>query len=283
MKSDAGKSIASILGGGLFGFDKSIEFPTIAKKSLRKRYPEKIASSGTIALFHGCADNLLQSSVGDAVFKLFDYLGINLSMPDQKCCGLPQEVYGHRDNLIEKARFNIDHLKNFDAVITGCASCLLKLKEYKELFDNSDRYKQEAEQLADKCFDISQYLNQTGIDLSQFEDGPELNVTYHNPCHLRRAGLHKEPLKLISRLDNIKILHPSYADRCCAQAGSYGYVHYQESKKMFAKKKKDYLNIDANIIMTSCPACRMKIDAEMEGKYRVVHPVEILAERIKSK
>jgi FAD/FMN-containing dehydrogenase/Fe-S oxidoreductase len=281
MKSRAGKSMASIFGGGLFGLDKSIQFPTIAKKSLRNRYPEKVASSGDIALFHGCADNLLQSNVGDAVFRLFDYLGINLSMPDQKCCGLPQEVYGHRDNLIEKARFNIDHLKHFDAVITGCASCLLKLKEYKELFDDSDPYKQAAEQLADKCFDISQYLNFADVDLSQFDGGPELNVTYHNPCHLRRAGLRQEPLKLMSRLENIKIHHPLYADRCCAQAGSYGYVHYQESKKMFAKKKKDYLNIDANIIMTSCPACRMKIDAEMEGKYRVVHPVEILAERIK--
>ncbi len=283
MKSSAGKSMASIFGGGLFGFDKSIQFPTIAKKSLRNRYPENIASTGNVALFHGCADNLLQSNVGDAVFKLFDYLGINLSMPEQKCCGLPQEVYGHQDNLIEKARYNIDHLKHFDAVITGCASCLLKLKEYKELFNDSDPYKQAAEQLANKCFDISQYLNHIGVDISKFDGGPELNVTYHNPCHLRRAGLHQEPLKLMSKLENIKIHHPLYADRCCAQAGSYGYVHYQESKKMFAKKKKDYLNIDANIIMTSCPACRMKIDAEMEGKYRVVHPVEILAERIKSK
>jgi len=280
IKSDFGKSMISTFGRSLFGFDKSARFPTIAKIPLRARYPKKITSEGEVALFHGCADNLLQSNVGDALFKLFDYLGINISMPEQKCCGLPQEVYGHRDNLIEKAKFNIDHLNRFESVITGCASCLLKLHEYTELFDDSNPYKEAAEQLAAKCYDISQYLNKIGVDISKFNGDGQLNVTYHNPCHLRRAGLHKEPLVLIGKLDNVNIQHPQYADRCCTQAGSYGYLHFQESKKMFAKKKEDYKNIGVKIIMTSCPACRMKIEAEMGDKYRVVHPVEILAERI---
>jgi len=283
VKSNAGKSLVSIAGGGTFGFDKDIEFPIIAAKSLRARFPDRIAATGEVALFHGCADNFLQSNVGDAVFKLFDYLGIKVSMPEQKCCGLPQEVYGHRRNLIDKAKFNIDHLNRFDSVITGCASCLLKLLEYKELFDESDPYQQAAEKLAARCYDISQYLNQLGFDFSTLDGNHPLNITYHNPCHLRRAGLHKEPLKLISKLGNVEIHHPVYADRCCAQAGSYGYVHFQESKKMFEKKKEDYLNIKADIIMASCPACRMKIDAELGSKFKVVHPVEILARRINNK
>jgi glycolate oxidase iron-sulfur subunit len=80
----------------------------------------------------------------------------------------------------------------------------------------------------------------------------------------------------------VEIVHPVHADRCCAQAGSYGFVHFQESKRMFEKKKEDYNRIEADYIMTSCPACQMKIRAEMGGNFRVVHPVEILAERMRN-
>ncbi|UCD18002.1 MAG: 4Fe-4S dicluster domain-containing protein, partial [Candidatus Zixiibacteriota bacterium] len=273
-----GRSMTAFFGRWPFGFDRSVVFPRIASRSLRSRHRARIARSGKIALFHGCADNLLESNVGDSVFKVFDRLGEKVYIPDQKCCGLPQEVYGHKDNLIEKARFNIDRLNYFDVIISGCASCLLKLKEYKSLFDDNDPYKLAAEELAAKASDICQYLNILGFDSSVFNSNHPMKITYHNPCHLRVAGLHMEPLKLLQRLDNIIVKHPIYADRCCAQAGSYGFTHFQESKRMFQKKKDEYKKIDADYILTSCPACQMKIRAEMGGNFKIMHPVELLAE-----
>jgi len=281
LKTNFGKSMVEVFGKP-FGMDRSAEFPAIAGKSLRNRFRNRRADFGDIAFFHGCADNLLESNVGDAVFKVFDHLGFKVSIPEQKCCGLPQEVYGHRDNLVRKARFNIDHLEKFNSVITGCASCLLRLKEYPELFDKDDPYYKKALELADKSYDISQYLNEKIDDFSQFDMPENMKLTYHNPCHLRGAGLHKEPEKLMNKISNVEIIHPVYPDSCCAQAGSYGFTHFQESKKMFSKKKNDYKSLGATTIMTSCPACKMKIKAEMGGNYNVVHPVEILAERLNS-
>jgi Fe-S oxidoreductase len=49
---------------------------------------------------------------------------------------------------------------------------------------------------------------------------------------------------------------------------------------MFAKKKEDYEQIEADYLMTSCPACQMKIRAEMGDRFTVVHPIEILANRL---
>jgi len=49
---------------------------------------------------------------------------------------------------------------------------------------------------------------------------------------------------------------------------------------MFEKKKEEYLSIDAEYLMTSCPACQMKIRAETGSRFKVVHPIEILAERL---
>jgi len=281
MDSSFGRGAVSFLGGALFGLDKTAQFPKIASVQLRKRFADRAGDTGELALFHGCADNLLESEVGDAIFRVFDRLNIRVTIPEQKCCGLPQEVYGHRDNLIEKAKFNIDRLNRFDAVITGCASCLERLREYEKLFEDDDRYREASRLLTDKCFDISQYLNAADIDLSIFDSGRDLRVTYHNPCHLRAAGLHKEPEKLIGKIKGIELIDPVYADRCCTQSGSYGFVHFQESKLMFKKKKDDYNRIKADYIMTSCPACQMKIYAELGGNTRVVHPVQILADRLR--
>ncbi|MCX6826481.1 MAG: heterodisulfide reductase-related iron-sulfur binding cluster [candidate division Zixibacteria bacterium] len=274
------KMLPELAGKRPFGLDRTVVFPSAASRNLRERYSDRIAKKGEIAFFHGCADNLLESSVGEAVFKVFDRLGIEVSLPEQKCCGLPYEVHGHRDNLIQKARFNIESLKGFAVIITGCASCLLRLKEYKTLFADNDPIRSEAENLASRCFDISQYLNHINGDYSIFDSEQPMTITYHNPCHLRAAGLHKEPEKLMGKIKNIKIIHPVYGDRCCAQAGSYGFLHFQESKKMFAAKKEDYSGINAEYLMTSCPACQMKIRAEMGTKFKVVHPVEILARRL---
>lgn len=279
MHSEFGKNMIGYLGKP-FGFDKSVELPRIAPRKMRRRFSDRIGSSGQVAFFHGCADNLLQSEVGEAVFKVFDHYGIEVKLPEQKCCGLPYEVHGLKDNLIDKAKYNIDKLTPFNAVITGCASCLLRLKEYPRLFKGTE-YEKKAETLAEKCFDISQYLNNQDIDFNRFDNGETMKVTYHHPCHLRGAGLHKEPEKLIGSLKNVEIIHPLYADRCCAQAGSYGFTHFKESRQMFLKKREVYERIEAEYLMTSCPACQMKVRAEMKGNFKVVHPVEILAARLK--
>ncbi len=266
------------IGGAVMPILNRIDgFPEPAQKSLRQRFQKRISKTGDIAFFHGCADNLFKSNVGEAVFKVFDYLGINVSLPEQKCCGLPYEVYGLKDNLINKAKYNIEHLSNFSNVITGCASCLHRLKEYERLFENDSEYGFRAKELAGKCSDISQYLNKVDLDYSCFSSLKNTKVTYHNPCHLRAAGLHDEPNRLLAKIDGIKIVDPIYGDRCCGQAGSFGYNHRNESKQIFEKKKENYNNIDAEYLMSSCPSCQMKIRAEMGDKFKVVHPIEILA------
>ncbi len=277
--SEAGRKLATIPARPLFGWDRTIELPQIASGTLREKFSGRIGASGEVAFFHGCADNWLESNVGKALFKVFDRLRINVGMPEQKCCGLPMEVYGHRDNLVAKAKYNIDRLEDFSAVVTGCASCLLRLKEYAGLLRDDGVYGPKAARLAEKCYDISQYLNLKKIDTGMF-GSKKIRVTYHHPCHLRAAGLHKEPERLLGRFENIEIIAPPHANRCCGQAGSYGYLHYQESRRIFEKKKAAYDAIEAEYLMTSCPSCQMKIRSELKGRFRVVHPIEILADLI---
>lgn len=277
-RSWMGRKAAMLVGGRPFGFDDHAVFPQPARKSLRQRHPDLCVETGEVALFHGCADNYFVSSAGDAAVKVFRHYGWDLAMPEQTCCGLPMEVYGHRDNLIEKAKINIDALSDFTAVVFTCASCLHRLADYHQLFEIGSEYHEEALALKDKLFDLSQYLRLRRVT---FEDASRLNglrVSYHHPCHLRAAGLEKEPLRLLEQIEGIEILHPDRAGRCCGQAGSFGFTHYREGTAMFDAKREEYRRLAPDVIVSSCPSCISKIRKEMGGAVRVCHPIELIAD-----
>jgi FAD/FMN-containing dehydrogenase/Fe-S oxidoreductase len=275
-----GRVAAGLMGRLPFGWDGDVNLPQPARSTLRRRYSEICRRDGTVAYFHGCADNYFQSSAGDALISVYRHYGFEVSMPPQECCGLPMEVYGHRDNLIEKAKVNLDALEPFDAVVFTCASCLHRLADYYHLFEPGSAYHRKAMVLKEKVHDVCQFLSLKQVEPPK-TDGPRpLRLTYHHPCHLRAAGLEREPLKFLSRIEGIAIVHPELAGRCCGQAGSFGYVHYREGKAMFAAKKAEYRQLQAEVIVSSCPSCIAKIKAEMGSGVRVCHPVEVIADLI---
>jgi Fe-S oxidoreductase len=277
-RSWLGRKATALAGRRRFGFDDRAVFPKPARKSLRERHSDLCVESGEVALFHGCADNYFVSLAGDAAIKVFRHYGWDLAMPEQTCCGLPMEVYGHRDNLIEKAKFNIDALSDFTAVVFTCASCLHRLADYHQLFEVGSEYHGRALALKDKLFDLCQYLRLRRIE---FEDTSRLNglrVSYHHPCHLRAAGLEEEPLRLLEQIDGVEILHPERAGRCCGQAGSFGFTHYREGTAMFDAKREEYRRLAPDVIVSSCPSCISKVRKEMGGGVRVCHPIELIAD-----
>jgi FAD/FMN-containing dehydrogenase/Fe-S oxidoreductase len=278
-----GRKLTALMGRLKFGFDDKAVLPKPARNILRERYPEQCVLEGNIALFHGCADNYFDSSVGDAVVKVFQHYGWNMAMPPQRCCGLPMEVYGHRENMIAKARFNLDSLEKFDAIVFTCASCLHRLANYSELFEEGTEYHTKAEALKERLFDLSQYLRLRDVELPQNGSSGKIRLSYHHPCHLRAAGLEWGPIRLLEQIDNIEVLHPERAGRCCGQAGSFGFVYYQEGMSMFAAKKEEYESLNPDVIVSSCPSCISKVRKEMDNGVRVCHPVEIIADLIEGK
>jgi Fe-S oxidoreductase len=280
VRSNVGRRIAALMGKRSFGFDEDVQLPEPVRKTLRERYPALCHQDSSVALFHGCADNFLESNAGDAVVRVFNHYGWKLAFPQQRCCGLPMEVYGHRDNLIEKAKYNIDALSGFEVVIFTCASCLHRLTDYHRLFEESSPYHIKALALKEKLFDVSQFLQGRDIDLPDGRAFGKKRISYHHPCHLRASGLEKEPLRLLGKIEGINLLHPEQAERCCGQAGSFGFTHYQEGMAIFENKKREYIDMGAEVIFSSCPSCISKIRKEMGESVSVCHPIEIFAEMI---
>ncbi|MFH1699963.1 MAG: FAD-binding and (Fe-S)-binding domain-containing protein [Candidatus Zixiibacteriota bacterium] len=283
ISSRIAKSIISTLGKSPFGFDNEVELPLPARRNFRQRYKRLIDSDSGVAIFHGCADNYFESKTCDALVHVLERLDMHPAIPAQDCCGLPMEVYGHRDNMIAKARKNLDALDEYDAIIFTCASCLHRIQDYSILFEENSEYWHKADSIKNRLFDICGYLLTIREKLPQLKTKKPIRLTYHHPCHLRAAKKENEPLKLLGMIDGIEIIHPELAGRCCGQAGSFGYIHYQEGKAMFDRKREEYLDFGVKHIVSSCPSCIAKIKKEMGSEYHVCHPIEIISDIISGK
>jgi FAD/FMN-containing dehydrogenase/Fe-S oxidoreductase len=257
--------------------------PQLAPKHLRDRYPELTqslnnAAASRVAYFHGCAANYLQDGVGDAVISVLRKHGVEPALPPQRCSGTPIETYGHVDLVKANAHFNIQSLDEYETVVTGCASCTLMLKEYKKFFENESE-KQAADKLARKVLHITEFVARSDKQptMGLPENSPR-RVTYHSSCHLRAAGVTKEPRQILSHMPGTEYVEMTDADRCAGGAGTYLVKDYDTSLKIFDRKRRNIDQSGAETVATSCPACMIQLNNGMRGRMAVKHVAQVLSE-----
>jgi FAD/FMN-containing dehydrogenase/Fe-S oxidoreductase len=250
--------------------------PRLASRCLRERHAaltEEGGHRGPVAYFHGCAANYFQDGVGDAVIELLRRNGVEPVLPRQRCSGTPIETYGHVSRAKAYARFNIESLDRFDTVVTGCASCTLMLKDYPKWFQGEQRSK--AQSVAGKVRHISEFLTGAGMTAGPTESRPR-TVTYHSSCHLRAAGVTKQPRELLKKIPGVKFVEMRDADRCAGGAGTFLVKDYATSQKIFERKRAAIRESGAEIVATSCPACMIQLKNGLRGEVEVRHIAELL-------
>lgn len=256
--------------------------PKLAQRYLRERYahliPNGTDSSPTrpVAYFHGCAANYFDDGVGDAVIEVLKKHGVEPALPLQRCSGTPIQTYGHNELVRDGARFNLRSFAPYDTIVTGCASCTLMLKDYPMLFSEGAE-KQQAEELAKKVVHISEFVaRSTARPPMANSQGTTQRVTYHSSCHLRAAGVTKEPRQVLSSLPGVNFVEMQDADRCAGGAGTYVVKDYDTSQKIFDRKARAITQTGANVVATSCPACMIQLKNGLGDSAQVKHVAQLL-------
>lgn len=260
---------------------RKIILPRLSTRTLRQRHfplTEESGHQNRVAYFHGCAANYFQDGVGDAVIRLLQRQGVRPVLPRQRCSGTPIETYGHRDRVREYARFNMESLLRFETVITGCASCTFMLKDYARFFiDEQDRTRAGA--LARRVKHITEFLiEKEPRSGSPPEDVPTRTVAYHSSCHLRAAGVTKEPRELLRRMSGLRYIEMRDADRCAGGAGTYIVKNYEASQQIFERKRRAISESGADVVATSCPACMIQLKTGLKESIPVKHIAQIIDE-----
>ncbi|HEX5544180.1 MAG TPA: (Fe-S)-binding protein, partial [Nitrospira sp.] len=258
--------------------------PKLSPRHLRERYayliPDGTDSSPTrsVAYFHGCAADYFEDGVGDAVIEVLKKHGAEPALPPQRCSGTPIQTYGHVELVREGARFNLRSLAPYETVVTGCASCTLMLKDYPTLFPDGIERRQ-AEEVAKKVMHISEFVARSPQHPPMAKvDERTKRVTYHSSCHLRAAGVTKEPRQVLSSLPGVDFVEMQDADRCAGGAGTYMVKNYDTSQKIFERKARAITQTEANVVATSCPACMIQLKNGMHDSLQVKHVAQLLQE-----
>lgn len=257
--------------------------PTLASAHLRDRHKDltknvKAGPTSRVAYFHGCAANYFDDGVGDAVIAVLRKHGVEPDLPPQRCSGTPIETYGHVDLVKENARFNLRSLAAYDQVVTGCASCTLMLKEYGKFFETEPE-RQAAAALAKKVVHITEFVARSDTQPAMGSPaGPPRRITYHSSCHLRAAGVTKEPRRILEHLPGTEYVEMTDADRCAGGAGTYVVKDYDTSQKIFERKRRNIEQSGAETVATSCPACMIQLNNGLRGRTVVKHVAQLLDE-----
>ncbi|OGN81022.1 MAG: hypothetical protein A2X24_01725 [Chloroflexi bacterium GWB2_54_36] len=259
--------------------------PHLPRRPLRRVLPEVTKAHSKsryrVGFFLGCAQSLLFADESAATVRVLARNGCTVITPrDTVCCGMPAAGYGRMDLAKAHARFNIALFEKTetDVIVTDCATCGSKLKEYGQMLADEPEWVERAAAFSAKVRDISEFL--MSIPLEKPAGRIEARVTYHDPCHLRRAQkVWQQPRALMQFIDGVDFVELPESDWCCGSAGSQLITHYETSLAVLERKMDNLKSTGAEMVASGCPGCQMQLTTGIKRRQmdvKVVHPIVLL-------
>ena len=254
----------------------------MAESNISPLSPDATLSVCHVGLFATCLVDLMRPVVGFATLKLLEDAGCRVSVPGtQTCCGQPAYNSGDAKNARSIASRAIETFENFDYVVVPSGSCAGMLKiHYPVLFKNDAAWKQRAESLAAKTFELSSFLVDV-LKHESFDAACSAKATYHDGCSgLRELGIKNQPRALIATIKGLELTEADEAETCCGFGGLFCVKHQDISTHIVDAKIDDALKTNTNVLMGGDLGCLMNIAGRMQRrglKMQVRHFAEVLS------
>jgi Fe-S oxidoreductase len=239
--------------------------------------PREIALTKKVAYFAGCFARFHDpEGEAAATVKVLEANGIEVVVPEQRCCGIALITMGAENRVRADAERNLSTLlplveRGFTVVASAPSCGLALIEDYPRILGTDA-----ARRLADHTIDVHQYLwrlylrGELRID---FKPVP-ISVVYHNACHSVAQGITEEPIRLLKLIPGVDVR--PIEDSCCGIAGTYG-MRAENYDRAMAIGDPLFREIDrtkAEYILTGCGTCNIQIANGV--KRPVGHTMEIL-------
>jgi Fe-S oxidoreductase len=230
----------------------------------------------SIALFATCTVEYNDPATGRAAVRVLERNGVGVTLPRQRCCGMPYLDGGAVDQARALVRENVASLAaevraGREIVVPG-PTCSYMLKQEYPWLDGSD----DARLVATHTRDLFEYLAARHAEgrLDTRFSRTVGSVTYHVPCHLRAQNI---GVKAADVLRAIPGTHVDVIERCSAVDGTWGFKkEYYELSLQLAKPLFDAITATgAAATATDCPLAALQI-TRGTGR-RPLHPIQVLA------
>ena len=202
--------------------------------------------------FRGCTAREKLNSISKATERILKAANVKYEiLDDEKCCGSVLLRTGFLDDAIEQMNGNLKDLEG-RTILTSCAGCYKTLKEdYKKYLS-----------VELKVIHISQLLEQLIKENKISIKGKDnLNVTYHDSCHLgRHAGEYEAPRNVINSISNlVEMENIKEKSRCCGSGGGVKSAYGELSDSIANLRIKEAEETGADLLVSACPFCKLNL------------------------
>lgn len=229
-----------------------------------------------VAMFATCTVEYNAPAIGRAAVAVLEHNGIDVSLPAQRCCGMPYLDGGAIDQCRALMRDNVRTLaaavRDGREIVSPGPTCSYMLKQEYPWLDGSD----DARLVATHTRDLFEYLAmlhaEGGLDTRFTREVGA--VTYHVPCHLRAQNIGTKSADVLALIPGTTV---SVVERCSAVDGTWGFKkEYYELSLKVAKPLFDAVSGGGPVTATDCPLAALQIT---QGTSRTArHPIQVLAE-----
>jgi glycolate oxidase iron-sulfur subunit len=243
-------------------------------------YPAVGAAHGDVALFTGCATELLERETLEAAIAVLTRLGYRVHVPaDQACCGALHWHRGERAQARALMRRNLAAFSDagFPAVVAVASGCSAMLHEYDSCITGG-------ETLAAKVEDISRFLARLEWPAQAAVRPLRARIAVHDAC-LSRNALRAEqaPYALLRRIPEAEIVPLPENQLCCGAAGSYFLDHPDMARALREPKIRHIAALTPDFVVTTNTGCALHLRAGLREAgldVEVLHPVALLARQL---
>jgi Fe-S oxidoreductase len=237
----------------------------------------RVPAAKKVALFATCTVDYNDPATGRAAVRVLEQNGVDVSLPPQRCCGMPYLDGGAVDEakalIAENAKSLAAAVREGREIVVPGPTCSYMLKQEYPWLDGGE----DAKLVAAHTQDLFEYLARLHADGqldTKFVKAVGA-VTYHVPCHLRAQNIGVKSADVLRLIPGASV---NVVEKCSAVDGTWGFKkEYYELSLKVAKPLFDAVaSAGAPVTATDCPLAALQIE---QGTGRPAkHPIRVLAE-----
>jgi len=260
-------------------------FRAVLPKALKKKIPVKVKFSQLslkqhkrkMLILDGCVQPALAPEINHATRKVLDALDIEL-ISFSGCCGAINQHLSDEEKALVMIKNNIGRLETefnngIEGIVMTASGCGAMFKDYPHLLRLDKIYKEKAEYIANKTFDLTETIDIK--KLSKKLKPQQKNIAIHTPCTLQHAQ--KLPSNIESIFSGCGYQLTPIKDKhlCCGSAGTYSITQPTLSEQLREQRLAGLITGQPDIIATANIGCLHHLNAG--SPVPVKHWVEIIA------
>ncbi len=241
----------------------------------------RIKDQAKTAYFAGCTASFVEPDIAISAARLLDAAGVEFTTlgKDEMCCGIPMLVAGKWEIWEQTLRHNVAKMqeKGVEEVVTSCPACWLVWNTYypqwaEKLGIEFDlKAKHYSQVLSEKIADGSFALTEVPESLkAQIAESGSAKVTFHDSCHIGRAGGVYEPprdlIKAIPGVELVEMEHHHENSMCCGSVLTRIGEPHPTSEKLGGMRVGEAEAAGADALLALCPCCQFQLRVSADEK-----------------